>query len=767
MISVRPCHTKPAARGVLLAALTLLAGAPRAQEPGSGGAVIPVRRVAGKVVARVRVANGDTGIPAHLVVDLGIAEELLLHANTAGLLEAEPGTRFAVTCGSVSFPDLVARVGRIRALEAFTAEHAAELKEVPAVGYLGLGAFRGRKVLLDLADGELRILPAGEGVAAPEPGRPVVRDPETGRLRVRATVRHGVMHLPIRGPGDRALSATLDTTTQDTWVLRQLYDTGEGLLLGDLRLDTYVPLRPGRRPRRRPGLARVVLGTDLLSHFEVTLDQKGGVVELLPVREPDPSEVDAEAFAALVSGDPGKIQSFLEAHGDHRLAGEAGERLLEMRLREDPLHGEALSKALVLRAGGAPPERRARVVLDILEEVRSAKPTAWELMRGRGLSLALEAAEQDEDPSARPKVQSEIGATLLEAGKMREAYRNLLSAALALKENGLVNLRLGRYYEATGKLARAWSRYLQAAITSEAGAEGLEGMKRLREEHGLERPFGVEELEVVLEGRVPAYQPASSYEPPEETPGRRVLVELFTGAHCPPCAAADLAFEGLAAHYGLEHVVLLQHHLPIPAPEPLVNPTALRRGRANGITATPTFLIDGRDVISGGGPTDQAAKVFRGLQEPIDGRLADPTPWKLGLEGAREGSRITVTAEIDGPEARDVSLRCWLAERTVLFPGRNEIVFHRYVTRAELPRGGTRIAEAAGARTVQQEVDLDRVATELERFLDDFETRIGATFSLRPTSIRPEQAVVVAFLEDAAGRVLQAAVYEVSPRSWR
>src|SRR5262249_30169554 len=52
---------------------------------------------------------------------------------------------------------------------------------------------------------------------------------------------------------------------------------------------------------------------------------------------------------------------------------------------------------------------------------------------------------------------------------------------------------------------------------------------------------------------------------------RVVLVELFTGAQCPPCVAADLAFDGLQKTYKPTEVVLLQYHLHIPRPDPLTN----------------------------------------------------------------------------------------------------------------------------------------------------------------------------------------------------
>ena len=50
---------------------------------------------------------------------------------------------------------------------------------------------------------------------------------------------------------------------------------------------------------------------------------------------------------------------------------------------------------------------------------------------------------------------------------------------------------------------------------------------------------------------------------------KTVLVELFTGAQCPPCVAAEVAFEGLSKTYSTNEVVLLQYHLHIPGPDPM------------------------------------------------------------------------------------------------------------------------------------------------------------------------------------------------------
>ena len=45
-----------------------------------------------------------------------------------------------------------------------------------------------------------------------------------------------------------------------------------------------------------------------------------------------------------------------------------------------------------------------------------------------------------------------------------------------------------------------------------------------------------------------------------------MLVEVFTGAECPPCAAVDLAFDGLMKAYTPRDAILLQYHIHVPAP---------------------------------------------------------------------------------------------------------------------------------------------------------------------------------------------------------
>jgi hypothetical protein len=94
--------------------------------------------------------------------------------------------------------------------------------------------------------------------------------------------------------------------------------------------------------------------------------------------------------------------------------------------------------------------------------------------------------------------------------------------------------------------------------------------------------------------------------PPFKTPtyagrpggkGSRVVVmELFTGAECPPCVAADVAFDGLLKTYKPTEFIGLQYHLHVPNSDPLTNPDGAIRAEVyyrGEIQGTPTAFFNG------------------------------------------------------------------------------------------------------------------------------------------------------------------------------
>ena len=122
-----------------------------------------------------------------------------------------------------------------------------------------------------------------------------------------------------------------------------------------------------------------------------------------------------------------------------------------------------------------------------------------------------------------------------------------------------------------------------------------------------------------VEGRVAKLEPrdyaeyAKTMPPfkPDEFKGRKgksdraVLVELFTGAECPPCVAVDLAFDSLGRTYKPTDVVLLQYHAHIPGPDPLVSKDGTARmdfyNKRDEDKSTPQIFFNGKADTTGGG----------------------------------------------------------------------------------------------------------------------------------------------------------------------
>ena len=209
---------------------------------------------------------------------------------------------------------------------------------------------------------------------------------------------------------------------------------------------------------------------------------------------------------------------------------------------------------------------------------------------------------------------------------------------------------------------------------------------------------------------------------------RGVLVEVFTGAECPPCVAVDLAFDGLLKAYKPADVVLLQYHVHVPRPDPLTSPEGMKRAEEYyEIRAAPTVFVGGKSGPAGGGPMAAAGKKFTALREQIDEALEKPAGVKLGLTVARgEKGEFTAKATVADLEApgEKVALRFVLAEERVRYTGGNGIRYHHMVVRA-MPGGpkGFPLTKKSADQTVT--LDPEEVRKELTKYLAEFEKNEG------------------------------------------
>src|SRR5262245_31462852 len=245
---------------------------------------------------------------------------------------------------------------------------------------------------------------------------------------------------------------------------------------------------------------------------------------------------------------------------------------------------------------------------------------------------------------------------------------------------------------------------------------------------------------------------------------RAVLVELFTGAECPPCVAADVAFDALEKTYKPTDVVLLQYHLHVPGPDPLTNPDTVNRMKyyAKYVEGTPTMLFNGKPGAPGGGPLQAGRKKYAEYREVIEPMLEKDAGAKIELTATRKEKDISIKANVSdlAKVGENVRLKLFLVEDHVRYTGGNALRYHHGVVRA-MPGGvkGFALPKKTAEQTVT--VNLDDLRLKINDYLDDCAKNEGEF----PKPDRPLELknlrVVALVQDDDTNDVLQAAQVDV------
>ena len=256
---------------------------------------------------------------------------------------------------------------------------------------------------------------------------------------------------------------------------------------------------------------------------------------------------------------------------------------------------------------------------------------------------------------------------------------------------------------------------------------------------------------------------------PEEFKGRKaksdraVLVELFTGAECPPCVAVDLACDALERTYKPAEAIFLQYHIHVPGPDPLANKDTEERAAARKVEGTPATYFNGKtaDTDGGGLSPKDAREKYDLMKKQLEDLLEKPAGAKVAVTAALKGEELSIKATVSDVEkpGDKVTLRIALAETRVRYSGSNGIRYHHGVVRA-LVGGQKGYAVKDKALDQTATVKLDELRASLVKYLDDYGKDNEFPSSDRPLDLKDLK--VVAFVQDdATGEVLQAAQVEI------
>jgi hypothetical protein len=327
---------------------------------------------------------------------------------------------------------------------------------------------------------------------------------------------------------------------------------------------------------------------------------------------------------------------------------------------------------------------------------------------------------------------------------------------------------LGKYRDAGGPLNAAYSYYLaEARVLQGRTEEALEGYLAAAADNYKDSDAKARALWSKLRGALDGFDARleakwrelpfhpEALAPAAEWKGKTVLAELFTGSECPPCVAADLGFDGLLEAGAPRYVAVLEYHLPIPRPDPLMNSATIKRQDYYGVSSTPSTFFDGENKFSGGGGKERAELKFKQYSGEIGTRSTATPEIALRVAAARGDGQVRVDLTVDKIVPGAV-YNVALVEKEVRYRGSNGIVFHKMVVR------DFAVVTLAGlaARAVFDLASAERRAV---AHLEDFEKEKAFRFREKMTAIDPSRLAVVFFVQDEATKeVFNAAYAEVT-----
>jgi hypothetical protein len=253
---------------------------------------------------------------------------------------------------------------------------------------------------------------------------------------------------------------------------------------------------------------------------------------------------------------------------------------------------------------------------------------------------------------------------------------------------------------------------------------------------------------------------------PEAPAGRKAkstrvaVVELFTGAQCPPCVSADIAFDAAVKQYKPADTVFLEYHLHIPGPDALTNTDTEGRQKFYGpaIRGTPTAFVNGKVTEGLGGFKQHGEERYGTLRKIIDEALDTDQQANIKLTATRRGDKIEAEANVEDLKktGEKVRLRFVLIEDVARYAGGNGQRLHHHVVRA-LPGGldGTEMKEAKG--TYKTAVVLGDLKKSLNEYL------AGRKFSEDDRPMELKNLKLIALIQDDESKeILQAAQVDLT-----
>jgi tetratricopeptide (TPR) repeat protein len=255
------------------------------------------------------------------------------------------------------------------------------------------------------------------------------------------------------------------------------------------------------------------------------------------------------------------------------------------------------------------------------------------------------------------------------------------------------------------------------------------------------------------------------YQPTPARTSRAVLAEVFTGAACGPCLAADLAVEAAMQRYSTKELAVLMYHVPIPEVDPMMNATTEARREIYQVRSAPYVVVNGSPLTGLGGGRSRVEESYVKFKSAIDTALETPSDAHIKFNVVQQGPniKVNITAEKLRSNSSDLRLHLVLAEDEVRYMGSNGVRFHPMVVRAMAGERGEGWAVKSGQiASFEHTFELQRLSAATKEYLDDYEINgrtFNPTFDEKKHEIAWKGLSLVAFVQDRKTKQVLQTVY--------
>ncbi len=490
---------------------------------------------------------------------------------------------------------------------------------------------------------------------------------------------------------------------------------------------------------------------------------------------------DSKAFqSAFRLKDPQQkivaLDRFLIEYPSSNRAATARRELLVTAVKADPKDAVRRTKKLTKALAPADAAELNRLLAAELNSAKTLPKDSERAARKAVQQFTYEtfAAGAKDDPQLRARYSTQrsrmnetLAQSLLARGKTDQAKAVFLDA---LKDNpslGPAALAVGDILDKEGKGTEALAYYAQGMLargTPESRKKFSDAYLKVKGSTAGEQEFLDERYKALFTSPIHP----EKYQKNGNRSARVVLGEVYTGAGCPPCLAADLAFDAVLERYGRSDVAVVMYHEHIPRPDPMSNTDTVARWKWQEGRGVPTYALDGA-ATTGGGTRADAAGVEAKIRTAIEKQLEIAPLATLDLSAANDGRAVKASVSVAGvaKDSPDLVLNLLLVEKELRYSGENGIRFHPMVVRsiASYPLKGEK------AKSETHTFDLATVESGLEKHIADFEkhderhNKDGKfRFMESKSRIDAGHLAVVAFVQDAKTREVLQSVYTEASR---